>query len=193
MVRLTQLLDSELITALQKRLTAELQMSIVFEEATDGEMKTIGERGKICESCTDFIDIDGKGRAKCIQSDTTPAWRARGRANPPHSDDGIIVEFYECNGKMRNFVIPIVIGGDVLGCVYAGQFLVDKSKDKNLETMLQNMKELGFIHAHAIQYATPPKETDIPQIAKDNNIPDEEYKEFERIYKKILIQKNINL
>lgn len=62
MLRLTQILDEKLIVDLQERLTKQLRMSIVFEEPVNGSMATIGPRGRVCESCTDFIDVEGQGK-----------------------------------------------------------------------------------------------------------------------------------
>lgn len=182
-LKLTQLVDQRLIESLQKRLTRQLRMSIVFEEPRDGELIPIGSRGEVCKSCTEFIDLLGKGRDHCIKFDTENALRARGKALAPGAEERINVEFYVCNGRMRNFVIPILVGGEVPGCVYAGQFLVDEKKDTNLTNAVNEMTQFGYHPKMIHEYATPPTERDIPAIAQENNISDEDYPQFEECYK----------
>lgn len=237
MVRLTQIVDRDLIIALQKRLTDELGMSIVFEETTQWyrkiiekkgdvpqvnpkffDMENIGNRGSlkrgdVLQVCTKFFDRDNKGNRgsqKCINSDSEAAYRVAGNLAEKFLTeklltekllkeklqpekllaentvrDKVFVEFYICNGKMRNFVIPIVTGGEVLGNVYAGQFLVDITKDTNKDKAIRDMVAFGMAHPLVLEYSQLPKE-DILTLAKANDIPSEKINDFTNAFQEAI-------
>ena len=185
MARLTQIVDKSQIISLQKRLTNALGMSVVFEEPDGGLLNVIGQRGGICKACTEFIDKEETGRSKCIDSDSYAAWKAQELLT--HRPKDIVVEFYVCNGKLRNFVIPISIGGEVLGNVFSGQFLVQTltKVDPAFDTVLDKMQELGVTRELALIYASMPEEDEILQIARDNNIPPKHWPDFQNTYKEL--------
>lgn len=189
MLRLTQILDEQLIIDLQERLTALLGMSIVFEEPLNGSMSTIGPRGRVCDSCTRFIDVEGQGKKMCLESDRDAYYNAVRHARIA-SPGRTVAEFYICNGRMRNFAIPISIGGEILGCVYAGQFLVDLAKDKShgrLDEVLSRLDtELAYERERSVKFGTPPTLDEIDEIARLNNICDESRVEFRESYEQNL-------
>lgn len=125
----------------------------------------------------------------CLDSDREAYYDAVRHARlAPH---GLTVaEFYICNGRMRNFAIPIAIGGEILGCVYAGQFLVDMNKDKEqgkLEEILSRLdSELAYVRERSIEFGTPPSHEEINEIARLNNIPDDKRDKFRNAYSKNL-------
>jgi len=169
---------------LQKRLTDALDMSVVFEEPNGSLLNVIGQRGGVCEACTKYIDREDTGREKCIRSDSEAAWRAQGKAP---GKNGIRVEFYKCNGRFRNFVIPITIGDEVLGNVFSGQFLVQTPRrtDKDYDENLKILADLGSSSAAALDYARMPTEGELSQIALENNIPTDESAAFFEAYRKM--------
>ena len=186
MARITQVVDKSQIISLQKRLTNALGMSVVFEEPDGGLLNVIGQRGGVCKACTEFIDKEETGRERCLYADSEAASKAQGRLLPRRSQD-IVVEFYVCNGKLRNFVIPISIGGEVLGNVFSGQFLVQTltKEDSEFDTLLDRMQELGVNRDQALIYASMPEEDTILQIARDNNIPSKHWPDFQTTYKEM--------
>jgi L-cysteine/cystine lyase len=188
MARLTQIIDKSQIISLQKRLTNVLGMSVVFEEPDGGLLNVIGQRGGVCKACTDFIDLEETGRKKCLYSDSDAASKAQSGLLTRPSFGNIVVEFYVCNGRLRNFVIPISIGGEVIGNVFSGQFLVKTlaSWDPAFDTMLAMMQELGVTRDEALRYASMLEEEEILQIARDNNIPIEHLSAFQAAYKEVL-------
>ncbi len=188
MARLTQIVDRNRLISLQKRLTNSLGMSVVFEEPNGSLLNVIGERGGVCRACTEFIDTEGCGKNKCLYSDTIHAATARSLLRDRSRD--VIVEFYICNGRLRNFVIPISIGGEVLGNVFSGQFLVRQveRKDKEDQEAVANMQLLGQTREFVLDYARRPETSDIPQIARDNNIPDAIRDKFELAYKEMFLK-----
>jgi len=186
MARLTQIVDKAQLVSLQKRLTNALGMSVVFEEPGGSLLNVIGQRGDVCKACTEFIDKEETGRRKCLSSDSKAAWQAQGRLLTRRPQD-IIVEFYVCNGNLRNFVIPISIGGEVLGNVFSGQFLAQTltKGDPASDTVLDSMQKLGVTREEALIYARMPEEDEILQTAKDNNIPPEQWPTFQATYKEM--------
>ena len=184
MARLTQIIDRAQILSLQKRLTNTLGMSVVFEEPNGGLLNVVGQRGGVCKACTDFIDLAGTGRKRCLHSDSDAASKAQGGLLTRPSHSGIVVEFYVCNGRLRNFVIPVSIGGEVIGNVFSGQFLVRtlEARDPDFDSMLSRMQQLGVTRNEALTYASMPEEDEILQIAKDNNIPTERWPAFKTTY-----------
>jgi L-cysteine/cystine lyase len=188
LARLTQIVDKNRLISLQKRLTDSLDMSVVFEEPDGSLLNVIGKRGGVCRACTEFIDIEGQGKNKCLYSDTINATKAQALLRDRSRD--VIVEFYVCNGMLRNFVIPISIGGEVLGNVFSGQFLVKqvKWKDKEDQEAIADMQTLGQTREFVLDYARMPKVSDIPQIAQDNNIPDTVRDKFEFAYQEMFLK-----
>jgi len=186
MARLTQVVDKSQIISLQKVLTNALGMSVVFEEPNGSLQNVIGQRGGVCRACTEFIDTDETGRKNCLLSDSTAAWRAQGALLKQPSRD-IVVQFYVCNGQLRNFVIPISIGGEVLGNVFSGQFLVQTlaRADPAFDELVRQMQELGVTRQEALSYASMPEEDEILQIAQHNNIPSDRWSVFETTYKEM--------
>lgn len=188
MARLTQIIDKSQILSLQKRLTHALGMSVVFEEPNGGLLNVVGHRGGVCKACTDFIDLDETGRKKCLTSDSRAASEAQDKLLRYPSSAGVVVEFYECHGQFRNFVIPISIGGEVIGNVFSGQFLVQTltSSDSEFDSILARMQQLGVNRDNALRYASMPDEDDIFEIAKDSNIPQKQWPAFKTAYKEML-------
>jgi len=185
-VRLSQIVDKSRIIKLQQMLTNSLGMSIVFEEPDGTLLNVIGSRGGVCEACTKFIDTPATGRDKCLSHDSNAAFRAQGQLKRALASGsaGIIVEFYVCNGRLRNFVIPISIGGEVLGNIFAGQFLVTppKRQDPRYEELIKEMEKLGMSKYSTLSFAKLPTLNEIPQIAEENNIPQKHYKDFEKAF-----------
>jgi len=162
-------------------------MSVVFEEPNGSLLNVVGQRGGVCKACTEFIDREETGRKRCLSSDSYAAWKAQGSLLTGRSQD-IVVEFYVCNGKFRNFVIPISIGGEVIGNVFSGQFLVQTltKGDPEFDTIIDKMQELGVAREEALIYASMTEEDEILQIARDNNIPTERWSVFQTTYKEML-------
>ena len=184
MARLTQIIDRSQILSLQKRLTNALGMSVVFEEPNGGLLNVVGQRGGVCKACADFIDLEETGRKRCLHSDSNAASKAQSGLLAGRSHGGIVVEFYECNGKLRNFVIPISIGGEVIGNVFSGQFLVQtlEARDPTFDVMVSRMEQLGVTRNEALRYASMPEENEILQIARENGIPTEHWPAFKTTY-----------
>lgn len=160
-------------------------MSVVFEEPNMGLLNVIGKRGGVCRVCTEFIDTAETGRNECLKSDSGAAERAKEKLRLGAT---VPVEFYICNGKFRNFVIPVSIAGEALGNVYAGQFLVKplQYEDPEFEENIQKMNELGMARGRVLSYASLPTEDDFPLIIRDNGIPKEREAEFVEAYREML-------
>lgn len=187
MARLTQIVDLSQLISLQQRLTNSLGMSVVFEEPDTELLNVIGQRGSVCKVCTEFINTREIGRIKCLESDSKAARDAQSSLKKASPDD-VIVEFYMCNGKFRNFVIPISIGGEVLGNIFCGQFLVKtpmRTSQQYKETE-DRAKRLGLTHEQVLDFTKLPEEQEIPQIAIENSIPNDQLIDFEKTYKEIL-------
>lgn len=67
------------------------------------------------EICTDFHRIHPETRQHCIESDTVLT-----RGVEPHS-----FKLYQCRNKMWDIVTPLVVGDNILGNVFLGQFFFD--------------------------------------------------------------------
>jgi len=161
-------------------------MSVVFEEPDGVLLNVIGQRGGVCRACTEFIDKEETARSKCLYSDTNAAWAAQGSLLG-RGHGNVIVEFYICNGKLRNFVIPISIGGEVLGNVFSGQFLVQtlKREDPNFQNIIDEMLKLGVTRNFALSYARMPEESEILEIARQNDIQPSDWPAFGLAYKEM--------
>ena len=186
MARISQIIEASQIVSLQKRLTNSLEMSVVFEEPNGSLLNVIGQRGGICKVCSEFIDKEETGRRRCLLADSEAASKAQGKLLPHRSQD-VVVEFYVCDGNFRNFVIPISIGGEVVGNVFSGQFLVETltKGDPEFDVLLDRMRELGVTREQALIYASLPEEDAILQVARDNNIPTEQWQDFQAAYKEM--------
>jgi selenocysteine lyase/cysteine desulfurase len=180
-----------MLESLQEKLTKTLDMSVVFEEPDGLLLNVIGNRGNVCGACTKFIYVEGYGKRLCLEKDTEAASKAQGLLlgkKPSEASPILPVEFYVCNGRLRNFVIPISIGGEVIGNVFSGQFLVKPlaRKDSDFHDILKKMAKLGQSEDFVLgYYAKTPEVADIPYIARDNNIPPEQETEFALEYEKM--------
>jgi L-cysteine/cystine lyase len=161
-------------------------MSVVFEEPDGSLLNVVGQRGGVCEACAKFIDREDTGRSKCLYHDSLAADQARILLQKSKSGE-IVVQFYICNGKFRNFVIPISIGGEILGNVFCGQFLVQtlRRDDPKFHQLIDAMMRLGATRDLVLSYTKLPDASEIPQIARDNNIPSKEITAFELAYREM--------
>jgi L-cysteine/cystine lyase len=189
MVSLSEIVPHDVLMDVQKVFSNEFNLSIVFED-TEGNLLVGKERmyasdfrkyyipGKVLPCtrenvCKKFIDK--YGASYCKSSDATHAKVAM-RSKKPF--------IYSCHAKFSNFVIPIVVGGEVIANWFGGQFKVKREVPPEVYMKLETIckDDFGMTSDEFRTFLVDPSREDMEQLANkiglDSTLKEEFLKEF---------------
>jgi L-cysteine/cystine lyase len=190
MVRLSEIVPHDILMQVQKVFSNEFNLSVVFED-TQGNL-LVGDRrmyasdfrkyyipGKTlpCSRenvCKKFIDKFGA--SFCKSSDAMHAAKAIDRKKP---------FLYSCHAKFSNFVIPIVVGEEVIANWFGGQFKVKRKIPADVYLQLENKckEDFGMTPDEFRRFLDDPDNKDMEQLANkiglDSKAKDEFFEEFD--------------
>lgn len=131
--------NAEILYKTAVRSSQTYGISVVFEDLDgmritqlpdkrdkEGEDKFI-ERYILCDICKKiYRRVDADGTRHCNVSDRDASWTALAM--------GLRIPFlFKCHAGLSNFLIPIVIGGTVVGNVFGGQFFISRGEKKQVD------------------------------------------------------------
>lgn len=156
MIDIRDFLDKKLLTHLQESFADLLGFSVVFE---DLEAKPISKKRCFrCKACRDFIDVkETRGAELCLQSDKHASDIARKRGKP---------YLYSCHMGFSNVAIPIIVGSEPVGSLYAGQFFAEKPANPHL-AYGDLYKELGQSPSEISQFFEPLDDETLDKRARE--------------------------
>ena len=127
-IPLTDLLDFEQLTLILENFcdTVGIASAIIDLE---GNILTHAHWQRIC---TDFHRVDGRTRARCIESDTELASNLK---------EGKEFSIYQCKNGLTDAASPLIIDGRHVANVFVGQFLLGQPNRDNFK---KQALEFGF-------------------------------------------------
>lgn len=86
-----------------------------------------------CKFCN-LIQTSPEGRARCLESDKRAAERALRDGMPAA---------YVCHAGLIDIVVPVVVGGERIGCFFSGQSLLSAPTTDDCDAVRRKADELG--------------------------------------------------
>lgn len=111
-------------------------------KATGMILSFYDEEGKVvfypaecrCEFCN-LIQSSPEGKGRCLESDKQAAERALREGMPV---------FYTCHAGLVDVVVPVVVGGERIGCFFSGQSLLSAPTEDECDAVRKNAQDLDI-------------------------------------------------
>jgi selenocysteine lyase/cysteine desulfurase len=189
MVKLSEIVPHDVLMDVQRVFSNEFNLSVVFED-TEGNL-LVGDKRMYASDfrkyyipgkslpcmrenvCKKFIDKFGA--SFCKLSDATHARTAMDRKKP---------FLYSCHAKFCNFVIPIVVGEEVIANWFGGQFKVKRKIPPEIYSRLENLCKKDFEMTsdefrRFLEDPSPPEMEELAdKIGLDSRLKEEFFTEF---------------
>ena len=146
-VKLTEYIDKEILQKIQDSFS---DMTGLAALTTNADGTAVTEGSNFCRFCTELNRKCPLGNQLCEYSDKTGAMMTHSMGRPT---------FYTCHAGLVDFSAPIIINGDMIGCIVGGQALTSEPDESKVK-------------AHAIQLGIDPDEywkaiCEVPVISED--------------------------
>lgn len=128
-LRLTELLDLEVLQRFQDSLSETLEIS---SGISDKNGIAVTKHSSNCEFCNQYTKGTKEGLRRCQECDKQAALAAMKEGKP---------KIYTCHAGLTDFVVPIMLDGHFLGCFLGGQVITEPLSE---EKILSYAQELGI-------------------------------------------------
>ena len=132
---LRDLVDKDLLVKLQQNFTESLGFNVAF---TGLDSKTVGvtQRQTVEGSICALLQTYYEGETRCYESDKEAGEISRAKEK---------IILYRCHCYFSNFVIPVIVGDEVIGFLYGGQFFCPPIADVDRKEWDELKSEIGAI------------------------------------------------